>query len=118
MYLGGNILPMMCWLRQKYTGQSTFVFHLLKLRRFARLRFIHSHSDAISFVLPICRVVYFRCEAGASSKIDVRRLKVGELLIKIFVHCSIMSGSPCSRSVVISVPVTRQRRNLERIQCV
>ena len=38
----------------------------------------------------------------ASSKIDVRWLKVGDLLV----HCAITRSSiPCSRSVVISVPV-------------
>ena len=27
---------------------------------------------------------------GASSKIDVRRLKVGDVLIKILVHCALL----------------------------
>ena len=47
--------------------------------------------------------------------IDVRRLKVGDLLIKILVHYAFTS-IPGSRSVVISDPVTRQRRQLERTQ--
>ena len=78
----------------------------------------------------------------ASRKIDVRRLKVGDLLIQIYIYiiysqdtvidniiailyecemcalCTTRSSIPCSRSVVISVPVTQQRRHLERIQCV
>ena len=54
-----------------------------------------------------------------SSEIDVRRLKVGDLLVKILVYPAITRSSiPCSRSVAISIPVTRQRRHLERIQCV
>ena len=32
--------------------------------------------------------------------------------------CITMSSIPCSRSVVISVPLRQQRRHLERIQCV
>ena len=56
---------------------------------------------------------------GASSKIDVRSLKVGDLLIEIICTlCISRSSIPCSRSVAISVPVTRQWRHLERIQCV
>ena len=55
----------------------------------------------------------------ASSMIDVRMLKVGDLLIQILVHCALLCPVfPCSRSVVISVPVARKRRHLERIQCV
>ena len=54
----------------------------------------------------------------ASSKIDLRRLKVGDLLLKILVQRALVSCIPCSRSVVISVRVTRQRRHLARIQCV
>ena len=50
----------------------------------------------------------------ASSKIDIPRLKVGDLLTKYYY----MSSIPCSWSVVISVPVMRQRRHLERIQSV
>ena len=65
--------------------------HSFQLRRFA-LRFIHSRSGATGVCLPICLVVYFRCGVkltGTSSKIDVRRLKVGDLLIKILVHCAL-----------------------------
>ena len=58
----------------------------------------------------------------ASSTIEVRRLAESRgLLIQIFVLgtlCITSSSIPCSRSVVISVPVTRQRCHLERIQCV
>ena len=91
------------------------------MRHFA-LRFIHSNSGATGVFLPICCVVYllYICGANltdASSKIDVRRPKVGDLLLKIFsTLCITMSSIPCSRSVAISVPVTRQRHHLERIQ--
>ena len=55
----------------------------------------------------------------AGSKIDVRRLKVGDLLVQnMSTLCITRSSIPCSRSVAISVPITRQRRHLERIQCV
>ena len=66
--------------------------HLLKLSRFA-LRSFHSHSGATGVFWLICRTVYFRCAANliaASSKIGVRRLKVGDLLIKILVHCALL----------------------------
>ena len=36
----------------------------------------------------------------------------------IITLCITMSSIPCSRSIVISVPLSRQRRDLERIQCV
>ena len=54
----------------------------------------------------------------ANSKIDVRRLKVGNLLFKILVglHCTLgllWSSIPFSRSVMIIVPVNR--RHLERL---
>ena len=50
---------------------------------------------------------------GASSKIDVCRLKEGDLIIKTVVLCVFTRSSiPCSRSVVISVPVTQQWRHL------
>ena len=58
------------------------IYVLQQLRRLA-LRFIHSHSGATGVCLPICLVVYFWCGAkltDASSKIDVRRLKEGDLL--------------------------------------
>ena len=49
--------------------------------------------------------------------IGCNRLKVGDLLIKnISTLCITMSSIPGSRSVVISVPLIRQRRHLERIQ--
>ena len=59
----------------------------------------------------------------ASSMIDARRLNVGGLLIKNIsrgLRCALITRSsiPCYRSVVISVSVTRQRRHLERVQCV
>ena len=76
-----------------------------QLRRFA-LRFFHSHSGVTGVFCVICRTVYFRCAANliaASSKICVRRLKVGDLLIKIL--CITMSSIPCSRSVMISIPL-------------
>ena len=99
---------------------STYVGHV-KLRRFA-LRIFHSHSGATGVFCLICRTVYFRYAANlitANSKIGVRRLKVGDLLIQnISTLCITMSSIPCSRSVVISVPLSRQRRHLERIQCV
>ena len=63
-----------------------------QLRRFA-LRFFHSHSGATGVFCLICRIVYFRCAANliaASSKIGVRRLKVRDLLIKIYVHCALL----------------------------
>ena len=66
--------------------------HTNQLRRFA-LRFFHSHSGATGVFCLICRTVYFRCAANlisASSKISVRRLKVGDLLIKILVHCALL----------------------------
>ena len=52
----------------------------------------------------------------ASSKIDFCRLKVGDLIIKHFnALCVTWSSIPCSQSVAISVPVTQQRRHLERL---
>ena len=75
------------------------------------LRFFHSHSGATSVFCLICRTVYFRCAANliaVGGKICVRRLKVGDLLIKnIITLCITMSSIPCSRSVVISVPLSR-----------
>ena len=47
----------------------------------------------------------------ASSKIDVRRVEVGDLLLKILVH-------QYSLFSVGRIPVTRQQRHIERIQCV
>ena len=49
----------------------------------------------------------------ASSKIDSRRLKVGN---HIGTLCITKSSIPCSRSVMVSFPVTRQRRHREKIQ--
>ena len=63
------------------------------------------------FSWPICRIVYFRYEANltdASSKNDVRRTKVENVLLKIVVGptwCITGYSMHCSRSVVISVPV-------------
>ena len=56
----------------------------------------------------------------AGSKIDVRRLKVGHLLIKILVHCALLGlvFPVLGQSGVISVPVAWQWRHPERIQCV
>ena len=55
----------------------------------------------------------------ARSKINVRRLKVRDFTnTNISTLCITRSSIPCSRSVVISIPVTRQRRHLERIRCV
>ena len=71
--------------------KARVVEHVSQWRRFA-LRFIHSHSGAIGVFWLKCRVVYFRYGAkmtDASSKIDVRRLKVGDLLIKIF-NCGLL----------------------------
>ena len=77
---------------------------LFQLRHFA-LRLILSH---IVF-LPICRVVYFRCGVKltySGSKIDVRRLKVEDLLIQILVQCITRSSIPCSRDQRTSSPAT------------
>ena len=55
----------------------------------------------------------------ASSRIDIRRLKSGGFTNKnISTLCITRSSIPCSWSVVISVPVTRQRCHLEKMQCV
>ena len=67
-----------------------------------------------------CSIVNFRLGAkvtDASSRIDVRRLKVGDLLENISTLSIPMSSISCSRLAAISVPVTRQRRHLEGIQC-
>ena len=59
-------------------------------QRFAQW-FIHSQNGAIGVFWPKCRIVYFRFGAkmtDASSKIDVPRLKEGDLLIRILVHCA------------------------------
>ena len=59
--------------------------------------------------------------AEASCKIDVRMMKVKDLQIGPTIICTLCitrSSIPCSRSVVISVPVIRQRHHLEMIQCV
>ena len=72
-------------------GQLKAVKYVIRLRRFA-LQFIVSHNSATGVFWPKCHVVYFRFEAkmtDANSNIDVRRLKVGDLLIKIFVHCAL-----------------------------
>ena len=69
-----------------------FTLHQCELRRFA-LWFIHSHSGATGVFWPNCRVAYFRLRAkmtDASSKINVRRLKEGDLLIEIVVHCALL----------------------------
>ena len=43
----------------------------------------------------------------ASSKIDVRKLKVGDLLVKILIYPALTRSSiPCSRSVAISDAAT------------
>ena len=63
-----------------------------QLRRFAPL-FIHSPSGATGVSWLMCRVVCFRVGAkmtDASSKIDIRRQKVWDLLIQIFVHCALL----------------------------
>ena len=63
-----------------------------QLRRSA-LRFFHSHSGATVIFCLICRTVYFRCAANliaASGQICVRRLRVGDLLIKILLHCALL----------------------------
>ena len=63
-----------------------------QLRRSA-LRFFHSHSGATGVFCLICQTVYFRCAANliaASGKICVRRLRVGDLLIKISLHCALL----------------------------
>ena len=52
-----------------------------------------SHSSATGVFWLNCRVVYFRFGAEmtyASSKMYVRRLKVGYLLIQILVHCALV----------------------------
>ena len=59
------------------------------------LRFSYSHSGATGVFLPICRVVNLRCATtptvtDASIKNDVRRLKVGGLLIQMLVHCALI----------------------------
>ena len=54
----------------------------------------------------------------ASSKIDVRRLKWGFINENIRTLCITRSSIPCSRSVVISISVSRQWFRLERIKCV
>ena len=43
---------------------------------------------------------------------------MGDLLKNISRLCITMSSIPYSQSVVINVPVARQQRGLERIQCV
>ena len=83
------------------------------------LMFFHSHSGATGVFCLICRTVYFLCAANliaASGKTCIRRLKVGDLLIKNSITlCITMSSIPCSRSVVISVPLSRQRRHLTQL---
>ena len=62
------------------------------MRRSA-LRFFHSHCGATGVFCIICRTVYFRCAANliaASGKICVRRLKVGDLLVNILLHCALL----------------------------
>ena len=65
----------------------------INLLRRSALRFFHSHSGATGIFCLICRTVYFRCAANliaASGKICVRRLKVGDLLIQILLHCALL----------------------------
>ena len=62
------------------------------LRRFA-LWYIYSFSGATGVFWLKCRFLYLRFGAkmtDASSKIDVHRLKVGDILIKILVHCALL----------------------------
>ena len=91
------------------------------LRRFA-LWYIYSFSGATGVFWLKCRFLYLRFGAkmtDASSKIDVHRLRVGGYTNKNISTLYITRSSiPCSRTVVVNVPVTRQRRHLERIQCV
>ena len=57
------------------------------------LRFIQSHSGATLVFWSKCRVVYFRCGAkitDVSSKIDVRRPKLGGLLVEMCAHCALL----------------------------
>ena len=73
-------------------GGDIIVKGSVPLRRSA-LPFIQSHSSATGVFWLNCRVVYFRFGAemtDASSKMDVRRLKVGYLLIQILVHCALV----------------------------
>ena len=68
--------------------------------------------------------IYFRCAANLiySREQQDRRSQAesgGFTNTNISTLCiTIMSSIPCSRSVVISVPLSRQRHHLERIQCV
>ena len=64
----------------------------LQLRHFA-LRFIHSHSGATGVFRLKCHFAYFQFAvkmADAISKIEVCRLKVGDLIIKILVHFTLL----------------------------
>ena len=74
------------------SSAHTFSIEPIQLRRSA-LRFFHSHSGATGVFCLIYRTVYFRCAANliaASGKICVRRLKVGDLLITILLHCALL----------------------------
>ena len=65
---------------------------VMQLRR-STLRFFHSHSSATGVFCLICRTVYFRCAPNliaASGEICIRRLKVGDLLIQIVLHCALL----------------------------
>ena len=74
-----------------------------ELRRFA-LRFTHSHSGATGVLWSKCRFVYFRFGAkmtGASSKIDVRRLKVEDTNTNISTFCITRSSDQRPSSVLL-----------------
>ena len=95
-----------------------------KLRRFA-LRFFHSHSGATGVFCLICRTACILpvCSQSDSREQQDRRsqAKSGGFTNKNMSRptlCITMSSIPCSRSVVVSVPLSRQRRHLERIQCI
>ena len=57
------------------------------------MRFIRSNRGATGVFWQMRCVVYFRCGAkvtDASSKMDVPRLKMGDLLIQILVHFGLL----------------------------
>ena len=99
------------------TKMTRSEFSITEWSRFV-LRFIHSHSAVFWLVS--------RCMLPAWSRDDRREYQdrrsqaesEGFTNKNITTLCNIMSRIPCSRSVVINVPVTRQWRHVERIQFV
>ena len=80
-----------------------------KVFPFAQRRHWRFLPDLSNCILPVCS------QSDSRDRQDLRSQAESGGFITL---CITMSSIPCSRSIVISVPLSRQRRHLERIQCV